>query len=362
MRVAGSGVADCIRCRHGIADDTCIRGGRISMKALVLHKQLAFDPAYPNPRPQPGECVVRVHAAGINSADLQLIRNPGGFRGIPGHEFVGTVISGSVEWRGRRVVGEIDCVCARCDMCLAGLAAHCRSRTAIGLAGRDGCFAEQLAIPERNLHVVPDSISDEEAVFVHPLAAAYQVGTKCRIDGRTKLAVIGAGRLGILVACVLARSGCRLTAIGRNRHKLLVCEKQGIQTEHVDECAPRQDFDVVVECSGSPAGLGLAMRLVRPRGTVVLQSVYGAGDFPAADAAAGEALRPADLATLVTNEVTVFGSRGGSYREAILALERREIDVRPLVSRTYPLDQFTAVIRACAEPEVVKVLLRVSLR
>lgn len=331
------------------------------MKALVLHKQLTFDPAYANPRCQPGECVVRIHTAGIDGADLQLICKPEGFRGIPGHEFVGTVVSGSADWRGRRVVGEIDCVCARCDMCLAGLAAHCRTRTVVGLAGRDGCFAEQLALPERNLHLVPDSISDEEAVFVHPLAAAYQVKAKCRIDGRTKVAVVGAGRLGILVAGVLSRTGCRLTALSPNRHKLLICEKQGIQTQHVDECAPRQDMDVVVECSGSPAGLALATRLVRPRGTVVLQSVYGAGDF-AADAATGASLRPVDLATLAINEVTLLGSRGGSYQEAILALERREIDVRPLIFRTYPLDQFAAAIRACAEPEVVKVLLRVAPR
>lgn len=333
----------------------------IPMKAIVLHQQLTFDPARPNPRPQPGECLIRVHLAGISGTDLQLIRRPNGFRGIPGHEFVGTVISGAHPWVGKRIVGEIDCVCAGCDMCLAGLAAHCRRRTVIGLAGRDGCFAEQLALPERNLHVLPDSITDEEAVFVHSLAAAYQVRAQCKIDARTSVAVVGVGRLGILVAGVLTRTGCRLTAIGRNRHKLLICEKQGIQTQHLDECAPRQEFDVVIECSGSPAGLGLATRLVRPRGIIVLKSQYPASDASAA-APRQDRFCVSDLALVVTNEITLLGSRGGPYREAILALERREIDVRPLISRTFPLDQLAAAIQACGEPGTVKVFLRVSPR
>ena len=317
------------------------------MKAIVCDRTVRVDLAYPDPRPQPGECLVRVHLAGICATDLEIIKGYMGFRGVLGHEMVGTVVQGSPDWRGKRVAAEINCVCTRCEMCLAGLANHCRKRTVLGIAGRDGCFAEIFAVPERNLHLIPPSITDEEAVFVEPLAAACQVRAQCPLDARTRAVVVGTGKLGVLIAQVLHGTGCRLTAVGRNRGKLLVCEKLGIQTAHVADFVPRADADVVVECTGAPEGIELAMRIVRPRGTIVLKSTYAATASP-------------NLAPVVINEVTVLGSRCGPFCEAIIALQRKDVEVRTLISRVFPLEQFECALDAAKNPENLKVLLKIG--
>ncbi len=317
------------------------------MRAIVLDGKLSYRDTHPEPQPGDGECVVSVRMAGICATDFQLIDGYMNFRGVLGHEMVGTVTKGSRQWHGRRVVCEINCVCRRCDMCQSGLSNHCRKRTVMGIAGRDGCFADQVVIPEANLHAVPDTVSDEEAVFVEPLAAAYQVLAQCPIDSRMHVSVVGSGRLGLLVAQVLAATGCRLSVVGRNPEKLLFCEKRGIQTLHVDELALRQDRDVVVECSGSPKGMELAMGLVRPRGTIVLKSTCAGGP-------------PLNLAPVVVNEVRVLGSRCGPFGEAIHALARKAVEVRPMISRTFPLEQALAAFEAVRRPETIKVLLRVG--
>jgi threonine dehydrogenase-like Zn-dependent dehydrogenase len=271
------------------------------------------------------------------------------FTGVLGHEAVGTVVAGTSSWQGKRVVFEINCVCRKCDMCLAGLAGHCRQRSVIGIQRRDGCFADLVAVPERNLHRIPDVISDEEAVFVEPLAAAYQVITQCAFDERTNVSVVGSGRLGLLVAQVLAGTKCKLTVVGRNPDKLLLCEKKGIQAIHVDELVPREDRDVVVECTGAPEGLGIAMQLVRPRGTIVLKSTHAGEGSP-------------NLAPIVINEVMLLGSRCGPFPEAINALARQAVDVRSMISRTFPIEQAAEALEAAQSPQNVKILLRVNPR
>lgn len=319
------------------------------MRAITFDGSLRFETNHPEPEPGEGECLVEVHLAGICATDLYITRGYMSFMGVLGHEMVGTVVTGSAAWRGKRVVSEINCVCRECDMCLAGLANHCRKRTVVGIDGRDGCFADLVAVPERNLHVVPDIISDEEAVFVEPLAAAYQVVVQCAIDGRQNVSVVGPGRLGILVAQVLKTTGCRLTVYGRNAKKMLLCEKKGIQTIHVDACVPSRDRDVVVECTGSPEGLGIAMQLVRPRGTILLKSTC-------AEAGA------VNLAPLVVNEVNLLGSRCGPFSEAIDALARQAVDVRSMISRTFPIEKAIEAFEAAQDPANVKILLKVMPR
>jgi len=319
------------------------------VRALVFDRTLRFEAAYPDPKPAPGECLVRVHLAGICATDLHITKGYMNFTGVLGHEMVGTVVSGSHTWRGRRVVCEINCVCRTCEMCHAGLANHCRKRTVMGIDRRDGFFADLVAVPEQNLHAVPDVVADEEAVFVEPLAAAYQVLAQCPIEPRMRVSVVGSGRLGLLVAQVLAATGCKLTVIDRNPMKLLLCEKRGIQPVHVDELVPKQDRDVVVECTGSPEGLTLAMQLVRPRGTIVLKSTCAEGGS-------------INLAPLVVNEVKLLGSRCGPFPEAVNALARQAVDVRPLISRTFPLDQALAAFDAARDRDTVKILLKISPR
>lgn len=317
------------------------------MRAVVFDRALRFDPGRPDPTPGEGECLIRVHLAGICSTDLHIINGYMAFTGVLGHEFVGTVIEGSSEWKNRRVVSEINCVCRNCEMCLAGLANHCRKRTVIGIDKHDGAFADLVAAPEHNLHAVPDRILDEEAVFVEPLAAAFQVLAQCRIDERTTVSVVGPGRLGLLVAQALKGTGCRLQAVGRNPAKLLLCEKKGIQAVHVDELVPHKDQDVVVECTGRPEGLELAMQLVRPRGTIVLKSTY-----PEAGGV--------NLAPLVVDEVTLVGSRCGPFPEALKALSREAVDVRSMISRTFPVERAIEAFEAARNPENVKILLKIN--
>ena len=217
----------------------------------------------------------------------------------------------------------------------------------MGISGRNGCFADLVAVPERNLHEIPDAVTDEEAVFVEPLAAAYQVIKQFPIESRMNVCVVGSGRLGLLVAQVLATTGCRLEVIGRNPKTLLFCEKKGIMSRALEDLVPRADCDVVVECSGQPQGLETALQLVRPRGTVILKSTYAQ---PAA----------VNLAPVVIGEVNIMGSRCGPFPEAIRALARREIDVGSMISRTIRLDRGLEALEAAADPENIKVLIKVD--
>jgi alcohol dehydrogenase len=333
------------------------------LRAVTFDTAAAFVADYPDPKPGDGECLVRVHLAGICATDLQITSGYMNFRGVMGHEMVGTVIAGSPAWRDKRVACEINCVCRKCDMCQRGLSTHCRNRTVMGIDGRDGCFADLVAVPETNLHEIPDVLSDEEAVFVEPLAAAYQVLVQFPVEPRMNVSVVGPGRLGLLVAQVLATTGCKLTAVGRNANKLLLCEKKGIQGIHVDELALRQDRDMVVECTGSPEGLEIAMQLVRPRGTIVLKSTYANPGSVNPAPASSVNLAPAssvNLAPVVVNEVNVVGSRCGPFPEAINALARQAVDVRSMISRTYPIDQALPALEAAKNAENVKILLRLN--
>ncbi|MGB0717262.1 MAG: alcohol dehydrogenase catalytic domain-containing protein, partial [Phycisphaerae bacterium] len=242
------------------------------MRAVRFDQRLSVQSNQPKPVLQDDECLVRVHLAGIYSTDLQLIKGYMGFNGTLGHEFVGTVEDGPDQWKGKRVVGEINCVCRTCRMCQSGLSNHCPNRTVIGIVGRDGCFAEYLAIPVVNLHEVPSNLHDEQAVFTEPVAAALQILSQVHIDQRMQVAVVGPGRLGFLVAQVLKEHGCHLRVIGRNPEKLERCEKKGIQSFLVKDVKESDQCDVVVDCTGTPAGLDLSMSMTRPRGTLVLKS------------------------------------------------------------------------------------------
>lgn len=317
------------------------------MNAVVFNQSLRFDSKHPEPMPGQDEALVEVKLAGICATDIEITRGYMAFSGVLGHEFVGHVVKGSKRWKGKRVVAEINCVCGRCDMCQHGLANHCRRRTVLGISGRDGCFADWVTLPERNLHEVPDAVSNEQAVFVEPLAAAFQVIKQCAIEKRTRATVLGSGRLGLLVAQVLRTTGCKLDVVGRNEQTLSFCEKKGIQTITVGDLVPKADRDVVVDCSGSGEGFEIAVSLVRPRGTIVLKSTCAAG-------------RQLNLAPLVVNEVIVLGSRCGPFADAIGALARREIDVESMISRQLPLARAGEAMEMAADPRHIKILLKVK--
>jgi threonine dehydrogenase-like Zn-dependent dehydrogenase len=317
------------------------------MRAIVVKSGEVSVQDVPEPVPEKGEVLVKVRLAGVCGTDLEILRGYGGFEGIGGHEFVGTVVGGSSALSGRRVVAEIACICGRCDMCASGLSSHCRRRTVIGIRGRPGVFAELAAIPERNCIAVPDSVSDEEAVFVEPLAAAFQVIRQVKIESRMGVAVLGTGRLGLLTAQVLALAGCRLIAIGRNPKTLGLLDRKRIRTARVEELQQFNEYDVVVDCTGSPEGLPLALRLVRPRGTIVMKTTCCT-------------VEGVDLTPVVVNEVTVLGSRCGPFSEALNALAQKQIEVISMITRQMPLSEAPEAFKLAALPEHIKILLRVA--
>ena len=318
------------------------------MQALVYDGEaLRLREDYPRPVPPPGEALVRVRLAGICNTDLEIVRGYMGFRGVLGHEFVGTVEEAEDRSLiGQRVVGEINAYCGECSTCRAGRPTHCPHRTTLGIWGRDGVFAEYLTLPVRNLHKVPDTISDEEAVFTEPLAAALEILEQVHLRPTDRVVVLGDGKLGLLVAQALALMGCDLLAVGRHREKLAILARRGIPTALESE-AEGLAADVVVECTGRPEGFAAARRILRPRGTLVLKSTY-------------HGRVEADLTGLVVDEITLVGSRCGPFPPALRMLQRGLVDVRSLISAVYPLAQGVEAFARAAEPGVLKVLLRVG--
>ena len=293
----------------------------------------------PEPVAGPGEVVLAVRLAGICDTDLQLSRGYMGFRGILGHEFVGEGPD------GRRYTAEINCACHDCPTCRAGHPGHCPNRTVLGILGRDGALADRVAVPERNLHPIPEGLVDARAVFVEPLAAAFRILEQCIVGPRTRAAVVGDGKLGLLCSWTLRDAGAAVTLVGKNRDKLALAGP-GIEAVGLDD-APglAHQFRLVVEASGSPTGLPTALGLVEPLGTVVLKTTV-----------AGEA--PMNLASVVVNEVRVVGSRCGPFAPAIAALASGRIDPSPLIQAEFPLDRADEAFETAAARGARKVLLR----
>ncbi len=290
------------------------------------------------PKPvRSGEALVRVLLAGICNTDIELTRGYYPFSGVPGHEFVG-------EWEGKRVVGEINAACGSCEACVNGRRTHCENRTVLGIKGRNGAFADYLTLPTENLHVVPDHVSNEEAVFTEPLAAALEIQEQVNIGPKDRVLVVGDGKLGQLVAQTLALTGCRLRVIGRHRNKLELLERRGIATAAPDAVRAGQ-CDVVVDCTGNGEGFALARKAVRPRGTLVMKSTY-AGDLTV------------NMSSLVVDEITLIGSRCGPFPSALRLLEQRSVDLRGLVDATYPLDEAVTAFGHAQRPGTLKVLVR----
>ncbi len=333
------------------------------MRALVFRNNvLTLEQSYPLPDLQSGEALIRVVMAGICNTDLEITRGYLAFQGVLGHEFVGIVeavhegpgASPPTYLIGKRVVGEINAACHRsdCAYCRQNMFSHCPDRTTLGIVNRDGAFAEYLILPVANLHLVPENVSDEEAVFVEPLAANFEILEQMHIKPSERVVVLGDGKMGQLAVQVLALSGCDVTMVGKHEEKLALVNQRGIQTRLLEEVegtqsmAPASRVDLVVECTGSAQGLELAMRMVRPRGTVILKSTV-------ADKTT------LDMAPIVIDEIRVQGSRCGPFSPAIRALSQRTVDVHPLISAHYSLDEGLAAFEYAAQEGVLKVLVKV---
>lgn len=327
------------------------------MKALRYDGGLRLVDDAPIER-RAGEALIQVLTAGICNTDLEITRGYAGFRGTLGHEFVGRVVEApDKDWLGKRVVGEINVGCGVCALCAAGDARHCPTRTVLGIKGRDGAFAEYLCLPPGNLLAVPDAVADEEAVFVEPLAAACRILEQVDIHKGVRLAVIGDGKLAQLIVRLLAQTGALLTVIGRHQDKLERLEPMVAQTIRLPQATKPESavlsqvanerFDLVIEASGSPGGLPLALSLVTPQGTIILKSTHHA---PAS----------LDLSQLVVNEVKILGSRCGRFQPALDLLAGGKLTLQPLISGRFAFADALTAFETAAQPDSLKVLLRVA--
>ena len=317
----------------------------------------------PVPKLRPGWALVRVRLAGICNTDIEILRGYHAFRGTPGHEFVGEVaevqdVSAATKrkWLGRRICGEINVSCSAygfkpiCDFCRRGLKAHCARRTVLGIVAQDGAFAEYLALPLENLHLVPKNVTDEQAVFVEPLAAACEILDQVEVKEFRSAAVLGDGKLAQLIALVLRTAIPRVVMYGKHEKKLALARRAGIQTKRVSGDASdlkriKESFGLLVEATGSPSGLALAQHMTEPRGTLVLKSTF-------------HGAAPVETWPIVVKEITVVGSRCGPFAKAIALLRSGEVDPTLLITRTFPLDQAPAAIQFAQRAGIMKVLLQ----
>lgn len=315
------------------------------MQAVYLNNGRIEVVRRPKPRRREGYALLRLLTGAICNTDLELQRGYYGFRGIPGHEFVARVEAADERgWIGKLVVGEINLACGRCDWCARGLGRHCAARTVLGIVRHPGAFAEYLTLPEANLHAVPRQLTPDQAVFTEPVAAACEILEQVRIPKGAPVAVLGDGKLGILIAQVLAAHGAKVLQFGRHASKLRIAAAAGVTTELAGKSLPVSAFDWVIDATGSAGGFMQAVAMTRPRGTLILKStVHGAVTV--------------DTAPIIVNEITLVGSRCGRFEPALKLLASRKVRVDEMIQHRYRLDQAAAAFARAAERGVLKVLL-----
>ncbi|MGZ4960120.1 MAG: MDR/zinc-dependent alcohol dehydrogenase-like family protein [Methylomonas sp.] len=318
------------------------------MQALSLNTLLSYRTDIAKPEIKADEALIRLSLAGICATDLELVKGYAGFSGIPGHEFVGVVeaVSGDEHqhWLGRRVVGTINIGCGHCEVCRQQGAEHCRDRKVLGIRGKDGVFADYFILPVANLYAVPDEVSDEAAVFTEPLAAAIRVVKQLEPLSIRNVCVVGPGRLGLLIAKVLSLAEYDVVVVGRSAGSLELPRQWSLKTLLVHDIADSY-FDCVVDASGQASGFAQALRMVRPRGSLVLKSTFSS-------------IEPVDLTKVVVGEVNIIGSRCGPFADALAVLAQNTVPVETLIDGRYTLKQGLAAFEHAAQAGVRKVLLR----
>jgi alcohol dehydrogenase len=315
---------------------------------------MTLDPRVETPVPSPAEALIRPVRVGLPAFAPGTPHEPVTL----GAEFVGVVDSlfeGADKdlrkrWEGKRVVGSPELVCGKCDMCKGGLPNHCRARRTLGVTA-NGALAERLALPLRNLVEVPVSVTDEQAVFAHALGGALHAATIVRIEGKPYVTVLGDGVDALLCAQVMVKLNASVRVLGSRPEKFTLCEKWGIKHRHNAEAGRRHDQDIVVDCTGTPGGMALAMQLVRPRGKIDLRGVpLLAASPPRSSAGASAPDKPLDLTPLTEHEIEVLGARSSNLAEAIARLAAGEIDVLPLITKRVKFaDAPSAIVAAQAD-------------
>lgn len=322
------------------------------MKAVVFNDKegLVLKTDYTKPVPQKGEALIKVSMAGICNTDAEIIKGYMGYSGVLGHEFVGVVEEvndADKSWIGKRVVAEISYGCDKpdCPWCAVKNYRHCPDRHTIGIWRKDGCFAEYITLPTNILFEVPENVPDEQAVFVEPLAAACEITEQLHIEPTHKVVVLGDGKLGLTTALTLNAQNLDVTLVGKHQNKLDIAKAQGVKTMLLDELKVSNNFDVVVEATGSVSGFETSLNLVKPRGVLVLKSTIATG-------------KELNLAPIVINEITVLGSRCGQFGPALRLLKNNRIDFKPFISKIYSIDEAIKGFEANREKDSIKIILK----
>ena len=321
------------------------------MKAVVFDKELKLVNDYEKPVPQPGEALVRVTLAGICNTDYEITKGYMGYIGVLGHEFVGVVeeVNGADKsWIGKRVVAEISWGCddPSCEWCAVKNYRHCPNRHTIGIWKKDGCMAEYITLPTNILFEVPENVTDEQAVFVEPLAAACEITEQLHIEPTAKVLVLGDGKLGLTTALTLNALNLDVLLVGKHENKLDIAKAQGVKTQLLNEFTPEKIYDVVVEATGTASGFETSMSLTKPRGVLVLKSTVASG-------------KELNLAPIVIDEITVLGSRCGQFGPALRLLEKEKIDFSPFISKTYSIDEALEAFEANKLKDTLKILIKI---
>jgi threonine dehydrogenase-like Zn-dependent dehydrogenase len=317
------------------------------MQALVLNQGLSYRTDVLKPEPKADEALIRLSLAGICATDFELVKGYAGFSGIIGHEFVGVVEAvgqtQDAHWLNQRVVGSINIGCHTCDVCRNVGPEHCQQRKVLGIRLHDGVFADYFTLPVANLFAVPDAIKDQAAVFAEPLAAAVRVREQLKVIRVNKLAVLGPGRLGLLIAKVLVLAGYSVDVLGRTDATLELPRQWQLNTAFIQE-TDDTSYDCVVDATGQASGFKQALRILKPRGNLVLKSTFSA-------------LEPIDLSKIVVNELNIIGSRCGPFAEALALLEQHSIPLETLINASYPLQAGMAALQQASMPGIRKILL-----
>ncbi|MCM1072599.1 MAG: alcohol dehydrogenase catalytic domain-containing protein [Bacteroides sp.] len=321
------------------------------MKAIVFDNELKLDNNYPKPVPQKGEALIKVTLAGICNTDFEITKGYMGYVGVLGHEFVGIVEEVNGEDKslvGKRVVAEISYGCEdpNCEWCAKKNYRHCPNRHTIGIWKKDGCMAEYITVPTNILFEVPDNVTDEQAVFVEPLAAACEILEQLHIEPMSKILVLGDGKLGLTTALTLNAHNLDVLLVGKHQNKLDIAAAQGVKTQLLNSFTPENKFDVVVEATGSASGFETSMSLTKPRGVLVLKSTVASG-------------KELNLAPIVIDEITVLGSRCGQFPPALRLLENHRIDFTPFITKTYSIDDALEAFEANKAKESLKILIKI---
>lgn len=321
------------------------------MKALVFDNELKLEKNYPIPDIKENEVLIKTSMVGICNTDYEITKGYMGYKGVLGHEFVGVVekIGSNVDKNliGKRVVGEINLACNNCEWCHKGLQRHCPNRSTLGIFKKDGCFSEYFTLPKENIIEISDNIDDKTATFTEPLAAAYEILEQLHIRPDSKVAIVGDGKLGLCISLVFSALNVDFVHIGKHQEKLNISKNNGAKTVLLSDLkeTDKKSFDYVVEATGSTGGFELSASLVKPRGTLVLKSTI----------VAKEGL---NLASIVVDEITIVGSRCGQFKPILRLLEKGKINVKPLISKIYNIDNFKEAFEENSKKDTLKILVK----